>query len=118
VLDLSDAVPAAALVLCCNLCLLLAMAAGRAESGSWAWGLSLFSEIVLLAASVGAAGWLVLTIGTPYSSAIGVIVALIFGFVAAVILGFLEYAVSGHRSRFVTDLRGSLWPTRIGFRRL
>jgi hypothetical protein len=98
--------------------LLLAITAGRAESGSWTWGACLFGEILLFAGSVGAAGWVVLTLGDPYSSGIGLVVTWTLGFVVAVVLGFLEYAAAGLRARFVTDLRGSLWPTRFGFKKL
>lgn len=116
--DLGIVVPAALLALSCNLCLLSAIAAGRAESGSWSWALGLFAGILLLGGSVGAAGWVVLTLGDPYSSGIGVVVTVLLGFLVAVVLGFLEYVAVGLRSRFVTDLRGSLWPTRGGFKEL
>jgi hypothetical protein len=118
VLDFNVVFPAILLVLSCSVCLRLAIAAGRAESGSWTWGLCLFSEILLIGGSVAAAGWVVLTIGEPYSSGIGFVVTLILGFVLALVLVSLEYVATRRKDRLAADLRGSLWPTRIGFKKL
>jgi hypothetical protein len=116
--DFGLALAVVLLTLCCNLCLLVAIAAGRAEPSSSSRALRLVGEIVLFAGSFAAAGWVVLTLGNPYTSGIGFVATWSLGFVIAVVLVFLEYAFTGHKKRFVADLRGSLWPTRIGFRRL
>jgi hypothetical protein len=119
VIDLTVAFPIAVVAISCNLCLLAAMAAGRAETGSWSWALWLFVEIALLGASAGLAGWVTLADGNrDAKSVIGFILVLILGFGLAVVLAFLEYSAAGLRRRFGSDLRGSLWPTRTGINRL
>ncbi len=117
--DLTSALPLIVMALSCNLCLLSAMTAGRAESGSWTWAVSLFAEIATLSVA-GVAAFAAFGTHGPatFSTLIFVIVALGLGFLVSIGLAFLEYAALGRRSRFRADLRGSLWISRTGASRL
>src|SRR6266568_9683575 len=96
------------MTLFCNLCLLSAMAAGRAESGSWTRATSLFAEIVALTVAGMASLVAFASHGrATFSTFIFLIVALGLGFLVSLGLAFLEYAAFGRRSRFRADLRGS-----------
>ena len=100
----------------CNLSLLSAMAAGRAESGSAGWALGLFAQIATLAFALAVS---LVTFGNrPSGTFIFSFGAVILGFLLATLLAFVEYVVFGRGSSFKADLRGSLWLGRFGIHRL
>jgi hypothetical protein len=100
----------------CNLSLLSAMAAGRAESGSAGWALGLFAQLGTLAFALAIS---FATFGNrPSGTIIFSFGTVILGFLIAILLAFVEYAAFGRRSSFRADLRGSLWLGRFGIGRL
>jgi len=115
-LDFSNAFPLVIVAVFCNLSLLSAMAAGRAESGSAGWALGLFAQlltlVIALAVSLAEFG------NRPSGTFIFSFGAVILGFLLAVILSFVEYAAFGRGSRFRADLSRSLWLGRYGIGRL
>jgi hypothetical protein len=90
-----------------NLCVLSAMAAGRAPTGSIR-AQCLIAEFVMYVVVF----WASVRVVDPRSG-VYIVVALILGFLIAVPLAFLENAAVGRRSRFGADLRGSLWLGRF-----
>src|SRR5438094_8232825 len=103
-------IPLASLALFCNLCVLSAIAAGRARA-AWIQALCLTSEVVTFGGALAAS--LVAFGGHGSGTAILAVIGLIGGFVLSVLLSFLEYAIAGRRSRFRADLRASLWVTPL-----
>ena len=102
----------------CNLCLLSAMSAGRAESGSWTWALSLFAEILTLTGAALASLFTFSSQGQTVYTFILFVGSLAVGFLVSGGLAFLEYAAFGRRSQFRSDLRNSLWISKTGTSRL
>ena len=102
-----SAVAIAILLAACNLCVLTAIAAGRALTG-WNRARWLIAELVLYVVVFIASAHV---LNAP--TGIWVVVALVLGFVAGVLLAFAEYSILGPRSRFGADLRGSLWLGRF-----
>jgi hypothetical protein len=100
-------IPLAILIVSSNLCVLVAIGAGHALTG-WARARWLIAELALYAIVFWASVHTFVA-----TSGILVLVALILGFAIGVPLAFAEYAVAGRRSRFGTDLRGSLWLGRF-----
>ncbi|MHB8612303.1 MAG: hypothetical protein ACYDAL_07720 [Candidatus Dormibacteraceae bacterium] len=100
-------VPLAVLIVACNLCVMTAIGAGRALTG-WARARWLIAEVVMYAIVFWASAHTFVS-----TSGILVLVALVLGFVIGVPLSFAESALAGHRSRFGTDLRSSLWLGRF-----
>ena len=100
-------VPLVVLLMSSNLCVLVAIGAGRALTG-WARPRWLVAEAVLYAIVFWAAIHTFVA-----TSGILVLVALVLGFAIGVPLAYAEYAVARHRSRFGTDLRASLWLGRF-----
>jgi hypothetical protein len=114
--DLSVAFPMIYLILSCNLYVLAAMVAGRAETGSAVQVLALIGEIVTSGLAV--VSLIILVFATQHGvGVIEIFVGLILGLLLAVVLVFLEYMAVGRRSRFGIDLRGALWLTPLGVRR-
>jgi hypothetical protein len=100
-------IPLAVLLASCNLCVLAAMAAGRAPTG-WARARWLIAELVMYVVVFWALAHLLVG-----PAGVLIVVALILGFLIGVFLGFLEFAVVGLRSRFTADFRSSLWLGRF-----
>ena len=104
---MSVAIPGAFLIASCNVCVLTAIAAGRAQTG-WIRAQWLIAEFVM---------YLVVFFASAHvydkPSGIFIVVALVLGFVVGVLLALLEYALFGLRRRFGGDLRGSLWLGRF-----
>jgi hypothetical protein len=104
---LSVAIPGAFLIASCNVCVLTAIAAGRAQTG-WIRAQWLIAEFVM---------YLVVFFASAHvfdaPSGIFIVVALVLGFAIGVPLAFVEYAVFGLRGRFRADLGGSLWLGRF-----
>lgn len=100
-------IPFAVLLLACNLCVLTAIAAGRAYTG-WARARWLVAEFVLYVVVF----WSAIHVFDA-TSGLFVLLALFVGSVIGLLLAFVDYMVVGLRGRFGADLRGSLWLGRF-----
>ncbi|MHB8588979.1 MAG: hypothetical protein ACYDA0_09025 [Candidatus Dormibacteraceae bacterium] len=100
-------IPLAVLLASCNVCVLAAIAAGRALTG-WTRARWLIAEFVMYVLVFWASAHV---LDAP--AGILIVVTLIVGFLIAVLLVFVEYAVVGLRSRFGADFRSSLWLGRF-----
>jgi hypothetical protein len=100
------------MTLCCNLCLLSAIAAGRAETGSLTWGLCSYAQPALVAVAFVAAArgtteaWQGETTTLTFVFAFA---ALVSGSLISLGLAYVEYAALGRRSSFRADLGGAFW---------
>ncbi len=107
------------LTVLCNLTLLSAMVAGRAQRG-WPQRGWLAAQAAMLALALVVALLLALATGTN-DKTVGALLALLglaFTFAVAGILVYVEYVLAGRRAAFGNDLKGSLWVGRLGVRRL